>query len=1129
MKFVTHLTLYLLLVLIAPAITANIHHDLKVTLNPEKHFIQVADEITIPAEMLAQMQSEIHFLLHGNLTVAEGSVKLKKVTGKLDSSLFGVSNTISLPQEIPVQHLKFKRPKATDADFKLVLIYSGEIYHPIEQISEEYARSFSETPGIIDSQGVVLAGASYWLPWFNAQLVSFNLEVTVPKTWDVVSQGARALHETQGEFRRVRWESPEIMDEVYLIASPFTEFGRQVGAVTVMAFLRSPDENLANKYLETTAQYLQMYQQLIGQFPYKKFALVENFWETGYGMPSFTLLGPKIIRFPWILHSSYPHELLHNYWGNSVFVDYEAGNWCEGLTVYQADHLIKEQQGLGAVYRRDALQVYTDYVKSGKDFPLIEFRARHDATTAAVGYNKSMMVFHTLRQKFGDEVFTKAIQRFYRTGRFKKATFADIQQVFEDVTGEKLGWFFQQWIYRIGAPELKVTNASVRPQAATSAVAFTLEQSSAGAPYRLEVPVAMTLAGQEKAFWTTVEFNQARQEFVVEVPGQPQRIDVDPLFDIFRRLDRNEIPAALSQVFGADAVTLVLPAQETPELLAGYQQIAETWSKSGQIQVVTDQEITALPADRAVWLLGAQNRLAVELKAGFMNFGVNKLTAAITLDGKDWPLADNSFVLTLRNPANPDLTVAWMFAGNPTAASGLARKLPHYGKYSYLGFTGEEPTNTLKGQWPTINSPMSIHLSGAGESVPLAALPERKALAELTAVFSEPDLMRHVAVLADDQLQGRGFGMPELDQAADYIAAQFKAAGLLPGADDSTYFQPFPATGGVPARDVTLKNVIGFIPGTKVDWQEQSVVVCAHYDHLGLGWPDVRDGNAGKIHNGADDNASGVAVLIELARHLAQNVKPDRNIVFIAFSGEEARLLGSSHYVVSTKKFPPKKIIGALNLDTVGRLHDKPILVLGAESAQEWPHIFRGIGFVSGIQSQLVQEKLDASDQTSFIQQGIPAVQLFSGPHADYHRPTDDIEKIDAAGLVKVASFTKEAVIYLAEREEPLTRLAPAAVPASGHPSGVPAAGARRASLGTMPDFGYSGDGVKIGAVTPDSPAARAGIQVGDVLKQLGAVEIKALADLSNALKKLQPGDEVAVVFERDGKMQRAKVILSGR
>src|SRR5262249_34773097 len=167
-------------------------------------------------------------------------------------------------------------------------------------------------------------------------------------------------------------------------------------AVKALAFLRKPEQALADRYLDATVQYLDMYRGLLGPYPYSKFALVENFWETGYGMPSFTLLGEQVIRFPFILHSSYPHELLHNWWGNGVFVDLAGGNWCEGLTAYLADHLIAEQRGQGAEHRRAILQRVTDYVTPENDFPLTRFLSRHNAVTEAVGYGKTAMVFNML-------------------------------------------------------------------------------------------------------------------------------------------------------------------------------------------------------------------------------------------------------------------------------------------------------------------------------------------------------------------------------------------------------------------------------------------------------------------------------------------------------------------------------------------------------------------------------------------------------------------------------------------------------------------------------------------------------------------------------------------------------------
>ena len=238
------------------------------------------------------------------------------------------------------------------------------------------------------------------------------------------------------------------MDEIYLVGGPLQVTKDSAGKVETLVYLHEKDDALAAKYLAATAQYLEMYRTLIGPYPYGKFALVENFWETGYGMPSFTLLGPQIIRFPFIITSSYPHEILHNWWGNSVFVDYQTGNWCEGLTAYLADHLIQEQRGTGDQYRRATLQKYRDYVKASRDFPLTEFRSRESAATEAVGYGKTLMAFHMLRRRIGDARFRQVLARFYREFRGRRAAFADVRHVAEQVAGEDLSGFFDEWVAR---------------------------------------------------------------------------------------------------------------------------------------------------------------------------------------------------------------------------------------------------------------------------------------------------------------------------------------------------------------------------------------------------------------------------------------------------------------------------------------------------------------------------------------------------------------------------------------------------------------------------------------------------------------------------------------------------------
>jgi hypothetical protein len=376
-----------------------------------------------------------------------------------------------------------------------------------------------------------------------------------------------------------------------------------------------------------------------------------------------------------------------------------------------------------------------------------------------------------------------------------------------------------------------------------------------------------------------------------------------------------------------------------------------------------------------------------------------------------------------------------------------------------------------------------------------------------------------IAFLAAPEREGRGLGSTGLDAAAEYLARQFAQAGLKPWGDNRSYFQTWNAAVPGLSKDVRLRNVIGVLPGRNPTLAA-SVVVSAHYDHLGKGWPDAHAGDAGKNHPGADDNASGVAVMLELARALAGKWQPERSIVFAAFTGEEAGRLGSMRYVQTANK-----AMAVVNLDTVGRLGARELLVLGAGSAREWPHIFRGAGFVTGVPIKTVEDDFGSSDQKSFIDAGIPGVQLFAGPHTDYHRPGDTVEKVDGAGLVKVAGVLKEAVEYLANRAEPLNALLePGAQP------NAPATDAKRkVALGTVPDFAYADEGVRLSGVTPGTPAAAAGLREGDVIARINEREVRNLRDYGDVLRQLTPGDKVTIHFRRAGALMSATTSVIAR
>ena len=705
--------------------TAQIHHSLDVSLQPDTAGIKVRDSVTLPEGHPSSLTFALHPALQPELL--GDSARLVELAPRTDNSPSALNPSAGISP-------RYYRLDLAPGENSFTLHYSGNIAHTLQSQGEEYARSFQETQGIISPQGVFLSGASVWYPHIDATQVTFDLTVHLPKAWKSMSQGEQLETRPASGGRPVEhWRASNPQQEIYLIAGPFNAWSSVDKGVTAMVLLREPDAALAREYLDATHQYIALYDALIGPYPFTKFAMVENFWETGYGMPSFTLLGSRVIRFPFILSSSYPHEILHNWWGNSVYVDYDSGNWSEGLTSYLADHLIKEQRGSGGEYRRNALQKYTDYVSREGDFPLSNFRSRHSARTEAVGYGKTLMLFHMLRQQLGDATFKQGLQAFYRQYRFRVAGFSDIQNSFAAVAGEPLDDFFRQWVQRAGAPQLSISTARAERVGHDYRLTAVIEQTQPGLAYQLTLPVAVHMDGVEQAYQTRVKLTDKQQTLSLTLPARPVQLDIDPQFDVFRRLHRNEIPPAVSQAMGAEQVLVVLADNTPAELQQAYRALALQWQqeKPGHVEVVVDSELQTLPADRAVWLFGWHNRFRPQLNAALQAYDFAASGDKVRIAGTTLTPQTHSLAVLGRQPQSPDQALGWLAADSAAALPGLGRKLPHYGRYSYLGFTGTAPDNVLKGQWPVVNSPLTVPVlqgDGAAVSFSPASLAPRQAL-----------------------------------------------------------------------------------------------------------------------------------------------------------------------------------------------------------------------------------------------------------------------------------------------------------------------------------------------------------------------------------------------------------------
>ncbi len=321
-----------------------------------------------------------------------------------------------------------------------------------------------------------------------------------------------------------------------------------------------------------------------------------------------------------------------------------------------------------------------------------------------------------------------------------------------------------------------------------------------------------------------------------------------------------------------------------------------------------------------------------------------------------------------------------------------------------------------------------------------------------------------------------------------------------------------------------LRNVVGMLSGIADSLKEAPLILGAHYDHLGYGGPNSRAPGVNAIHNGADDNASGVSAMLDIACRLAQREKKlGRPLIFIAFTGEEIGMIGSTHYT-NHPTFPVANSIAMLNLDTVGRMVNNQLIVFGVGTAVEWERIINGVNHQYQFQLTLQKDGYGPSDQAAFYARGIPVLHFFTGANLDYHKPSDDSELINYTDLERIAAFTSDVIEYLGNRLQPLTlQMTAQEKTRSGQ-------GEDRPWLGTVPDFTYQGgDGLRLTGVSPGSPCEKAGLQPGDIITKIDDVEIKSIYEVNHVLKNRKIGDEVKLSYVRDGLTYQVNVVLARR
>ncbi len=564
----------------------------------------------------------------------------------------------------------------------------NETFDSIKSAEKRIKRGISYVNvGVMGRRGIFLPSYSYWYPHTEDGTADYNISINMPRGYTTVSEGDWLLHMNSADRTFDRWKTTHPIDGLDLISSRFKVKKAIHNGVKIYTFFLKWDKKLSATYIKKTGEYIDLYSGLFGKYPFRKFAVVESFLPTGYGMPSFTLLGSKVLRLPFIPDTSLGHEIAHSWWGNSVFIDASYGNWSEALTTYTADYLYERRKGKDKAreFRFRKLEGYKNYARA--DAPSLRaFKYATDPPERAVGYNKGLMVFAMLEDLIGTETFNKGLREFYEKNAFRRATWKDLEKAFASVTDHDLTWFFTQWLERSGGPELALSGVEAARSDDGSGFTVTFSISQKTPSYRLNLPVRLSAADNE-VVEKNIEVDNEKTEAVMSTKGAPLLLEVDPDYRVFRILSASEVPPSLSVVLG-DKDGLIVVSKDKAGL-AGRTEGAKLLSKDYGLKVggIKDGEIQKVLSEKSVFFIGGPG-LPAALKDVPLDIpeDISIKGKTFGIKGKTYDAATTALAISLKNPYNADKNIVIFATGASAQKTILSeiKKIRYFTKYSYV-------------------------------------------------------------------------------------------------------------------------------------------------------------------------------------------------------------------------------------------------------------------------------------------------------------------------------------------------------------------------------------------------------------------------------------------------------------
>ncbi|MBW2722052.1 MAG: hypothetical protein JRC67_07500 [Deltaproteobacteria bacterium] len=546
-----------------PGTTASLpQHRITISFDLPKHRIYGTVDATIP-------QSVRTILAGKDLRITKFSINGKTVVAKVEDG------RINLPSHPDRTHVRLE--------------YEG-VFSDDERSSVENR---------IGEKGAFLLDG--WYPAAEAELAQFTLEARVPRGFHAVSEAETITTHETGEGKLEVFHFPHPVPHIHFVMAPYVVNKDRHGDVEVATYLLPEDKDLSGRYLAYIKKYLEMYEDMLGPYPFRRFAVVENILPTGYGMPTFTLLGRQVLKLPFIPETSLGHEILHSWFGNSVYVDYAKGNWSEGLTSYLADHHYDALKEKGWQHRKKIIENYESYVHQDNEISIREFVSGGDRALRAVGYGKTAMFFHMLKNRAGEKAFGEALKRLAQEQRFRITSWQDLERIFSKTAGEDLSGFFAFWLNNKGAMAVNLSKIRLSQPGNGYNLQFEIRVVNSTMP--LFIPVVIHTENKQEKHILLVSV--AEQTLSLPLKERPQKMVVDPDYDLFRRLDPPERRAVLSRLLGDPTRTILVPEANKEIYETLIQELQSQGFKSARAEEIDHSNL----GEKSFLLLGPQTKL----------------------------------------------------------------------------------------------------------------------------------------------------------------------------------------------------------------------------------------------------------------------------------------------------------------------------------------------------------------------------------------------------------------------------------------------------------------------------------------------------------------------------------------